>query len=128
LNYFNRFIGNLASSYSKGVVITIRVFFSLLVFGLLLSTLFPVAQIRWTADILHAASGDGGANQAGDFSDTGAANDSEDDSPQETPDSCVISRVSVSDCGSCRFLASMNKIPPSTLLVSQLLHPPTAQS
>jgi hypothetical protein len=117
-----------ASSYSKGIVITIRVFFSVLVFGLLLSILFPVAQIRWTADILHASSGDGGANQAGDFSDTGAANDPEDDSPQETSDGCVISRVSVSDCESRRFLASMNETPPSTLLVSQLLHPPTAQS
>ncbi|NOS83483.1 MAG: hypothetical protein HOP32_18090 [Nitrospira sp.] len=118
----------MASSYSKGVVIRIRVFFSVLVFGLLLSTLFPVAQIKWTADILHAASGDSGANQAGDFSDTGAATDSEDDSPQETPDGGVISRLSASDCESRRFLALMNKIPPATLLVSQLLHPPTTQS
>ena len=115
----------LASSYSNGVVATVRVFFSVLVFGLLLSIVFPVAQIRWTADIMHASSGDAGANRAGDSGDTGEVNDFEDDAPQETPDGCVIYRVTGSDCESGRFLASMSEIPPSTLLVSRLLHPPT---
>jgi hypothetical protein len=109
-------------------VTPIRFFFSVLVFGLLLSILFPVAQIRWSADIMHAAIGDGGADQTGDVGDAGAATDSEDDSSQETPEDCVVSRLSVSDCKSGRFLVSMNEIPPSTLLVSRLFHPPTSQS
>ena len=76
--------------------------------------------------MMHAAIGEGGADQDGDFNDTGAANDSEDDSPQETPEDCVISRMSVSDCESSRWHASRHEIPPATLLVSQLLHPPSA--
>ena len=109
-------------------MVTIRLFFSVLIFGLLLSILFPVAQIRWSAEILHAANGDGGANQAGDFSNTGAEADSEDDSPQETPDGGVVSRVSVSGHKSGLFHASMNEIPPSTLLAFRLFHPPTSPS
>ena len=109
-------------------MVTIRLFFSVLIFGLLLSILFPVAQIRWSAEILHAANGDGGANQAGDFSNTGAEADSEDDSPQETLDGGVVSRVSVSDCKAGQFLAWMNEIPPSTLLAFRLFHPPTSPS
>ena len=109
-------------------MVTIRLFLSILVFGLLLSVLFPVAQIRWSAEIIHAANGDGGANQTGDCNDVGAEADSEDDSPQETPDSGVVSRVSVSDCKSGLFLASMNEIPPSTLLAFRLFHPPTSPS
>jgi hypothetical protein len=109
-------------------VVTIRLFFSVLIFGLLLSILFPVAQIRWSAEILHAANGDGGANQAGDFSNTGAEADSEDDSPQEMPDGGVVSRVSVSDYMSGLFLAWMSEIPPSTLLAFRLFHPPTSPS
>ena len=99
---------------------TIRSLFSFLVFALLLCTIFPVAQIGRSVDI--------GVEQAGDFSDTGAAADSEDDSPQETPDDCVASRMSVSDCESSRSHASMNEISPSTLLISRLIHPPTARS
>jgi hypothetical protein len=109
-------------------VVTIRLFFPVLVFGLLLSILFPVAQIRWSAEILHAANGDGGANQADDLGDVGAEADSEDDSPQETLDGGVVSRVSVSDCKAGQFLAWMNEIPPSTLLAFRLFHPPTSLS
>jgi len=97
-----------------------RSFFSVLVFALLLCTIFPMAQTGRSVDI--------GVEQAGDFSDTVAATDSEDDSPQETPDDCVASRMSVSDCESSRSHASMNEIPPSTLLISRLFHPPTARS
>jgi hypothetical protein len=104
----------------EDVVATMRSFFSVLVFALLLCTIFPVAQIGRSVDI--------GVEQAGDFSDTGAATDSEDDSPQETPDDCVASRMSVSDCESSRSHASMDEIPPSTLLISRLIHPPTARS
>ena len=99
---------------------TMRSFFSVLVFTLLLCTLFPVAQIGRAVDT--------GVEQAGDFSDTGAATDSEDDSSQDTPDDCVASQVSVSDCRSGRSHASMNEIPPFTLLISRLIHPPTARS
>ena len=99
---------------------TIRSLFSFLVFALLVCTIFPVAQIGWSVDT--------GVEQAGDFSDAGAATDSEDDSSQEMPGDCVVSRLSLSDCESSRSHASMNEIPPSTLLVSQLLHPPTAHS
>ena len=99
---------------------TMRSFFSVLVFALLVCTIFPVAQIRWSVDT--------GAEQAGDFSDTAAATDFEDDSSQDTPDDCVVSQVSVSDCRSGRSHASMNEIPPFTLLISRLIHPPTARS
>ena len=107
---------------------TTRSCFSVLVFALLLCTLFPAAQIRWSFDIMCGSTGDTRSEQACDVSDTGAATDSEDDSPQEMPGDCVASGVSVSDCESSRSHASMNEIPPSTLLVSRLLHPPTAQS
>jgi len=107
---------------------TIRSFISVLVFGLLLCTVFPFAQIRWSVDIIWGSTGDTGVERAGDFSDTGTATDSEYDSSQETPDDYVASRVSVSDCESSSSLASMNEFPPSTLLVSRLLHPPTAHS
>ena len=99
---------------------TIRSLFSFLVFALLLCTIFPVAQIGWSVDT--------GAEQAGDVSATGVATDSEDDSSQDTPDDCVVSRVSLSDCKSGRSHASMNEIPPFTLLISRLIHPPTARS
>ena len=104
-----------------------RSFFSVLVFALILCTVFPVAPVRWSVDILWGSTGDTGVEQAGDFSDTVVATDSEDDSPQETPDDCVASRMSVSDCESSRSHASMNEIPLSTLLVSRLFHPPTAR-
>ena len=99
---------------------TMRSFFSVLVFTLLLCTLFPVAQIGRAVDTE--------VEQAGNFSNTWAAVDSEDDSPQETPGDCVASRVSVWDCESSRSHASMNEIPPFSLLVSRLIHPPIAHS
>lgn len=107
---------------------TIRSFSSVLVFALLLCTIFPAAQISWSFDLMYGSTGNSGSEQACEFSDAGAATDSEDDSPQEMPGDCVVSRVSVSDCESSRSHASMNEIPPSPLLVSRLLHPPTAQS
>ncbi len=100
----------------------------LLVFALLLCTLFPLAQIRWSFDSMCGSTGDTGSAQACEFSDPGVANDSGDDSPQVTPEDCVASRVTVSNCESSRSHASMNEIPPSILLVSRLLHPPTAHS
>jgi hypothetical protein len=112
----------------EGVVATIRSFFPVLVFALLLCTVFPVAQISWSFDLKCGSIGNTGSEQACEFSDAGAATDSEDDSPQEMPGDCVVSRVSVSDCESSRSHASMNEIPPSTLLVFRLFHPPTAQS
>ena len=103
-------------------------FFPVLVFGLLLCTVFPFAQISWSFDLMCGSTGDTGSEQACGFSDAGAATDSEDDSPQDMPGDCVVSRVSVSDCESSSSLASMNEMPPSTFLVSRLLHPPTAHS
>jgi hypothetical protein len=100
----------------------------MLVFVLLLCTVFPAAQIGWSFNIVCGSTGDTGSGQACDFNDAGEVTDSEDDSPQETPEDCVTSRVSVSDCQSSHSHASMDEIPPSTLLVSQLLHPPTAHS
>ncbi len=110
----------------EGVVATIRSFFSVLVFALLLFTVFPVAQISWSFDLRCGSTGNTGSEQACEFSDAGAVTDSEDDSPQEMPGDCLVSRVSVSDCESSRSHASMNEIPLSLLLVSRLLHPPTA--
>ena len=124
LKTFHGLIGNLV--LIEGVVATIRSFFPVLVFALLLWTVFPVAQISSSFDLTCGSTGNTGSEQAREFSDAGAATDSEDDSPQEMPGDCVVSRVSVSDCESSRSHASMNEIPPSTLLVSRLLHPPTA--
>ena len=108
-------------------MVTIRSCLSILVFALLLlCTVFPAAQMGWTSDIVCGSIGDTGSGYACDFSDAGEATDSEDDSPQEVLDGCVVSRVSVSDCESSRFHASMVETPPSTLLISQLIHPPTA--
>ena len=101
-------------------MVTIRSLFSFLVFALLVCTLFSAAQIGWSVDT--------GAEQVGDVSATGVATDFEDDSSQDTPDDCVVSRVSLSDCKSGRSHASMNEIPPFTILISRLIHPPTARS
>jgi hypothetical protein len=109
-------------------VATIRLFSSILVFALLLCTVLPAAQIGWPFNSMCGSTGNTGSEQACEFSDTRAATDSEDDSPQETLGDCVASRVSVSDCESSRSHTSMNEIPPSTLLVFRLFHPPTAQS
>ena len=108
---------------------TIRSSFSILVFALLLCSVFPLEQIRWSFDIKCSSSiGNTGGEQTCDFSDAGAVAESEGDSPQEMQDDYFASGVSVSDCGSSRSDASMNEIPQSTLLASQLFHPPTARS
>ena len=112
----------------EGVVATIRSFSSVLVFALLLCTVFPVPQISWSFDLICGSTGNTGGEQACEFSDAGAVTNSGDDSPQEMPGDCLVSRVTVSDCESSRSHASMNEMPPSTLLVSRLLHPPTAHS
>jgi len=109
-------------------VATIRSFSSILVFALLLCTVFPAAQIGWPFNSMCGSTGNTESEQACEFSDAGAATDSEDDSPQEMPGDYVASRVSVSDCESSRSHTSMNEIPPSTLLVFRLFHPPTVQS
>jgi hypothetical protein len=111
------------------VVAIIRSCFSVLVFALLLCSVFPVEQVRWAADsIVCGSAGETGHEQTCDSRATGAATESGDDSSQEMQDDYVTSGVSVSDCGSSRTHASMNENPPSTLLVFQLLHPPTVQS
>jgi hypothetical protein len=113
----------------ESVVAIIRSCFSVLVFALLLCSVFPVEQVRWAADsILCGSTDETGHERACDSRDSGAATESGDDSSQEMQDDCVTSGVSVSDCASSRTHASMNENPPSTLLVSQLLHPPTIHS
>jgi hypothetical protein len=107
-------------------VVTIRSFFSILVFMLFLCTVFPAAQIEWPFNIACGSTCDTGNGQVHDFGDAGKATDSEDDLPQESPEDCVVSRLSISDCESSRFLVSLNETPPSTLLVSRLFHPPTS--
>lgn len=92
---------------------------------LLLCTLFLASQIGWSSDMLCGSTGDTGSGEACEFNDAVEATDSEDDSPQEAVEDCVVSRLSVSDCESSRLYALMKEVPPSTLLVSQLLHPPT---
>jgi hypothetical protein len=118
-----------SSSYLlKGAVATIRSFFSILVFMLLLCTLFPAGQIGWSFNSLCDSTGDTGRAQACDFSDGWEAADFEDDSPQEANEGRVTFHMGGSDCESSRSHASIDEIPPSTLFVSQLLHPPTAHS
>ena len=110
-------------------MITIRLCFSVLIFGLLLSTtIFPAVQIGWSFNILCGSTGDTGSGQTCDFSEAGVVADSEDDSPQETPDGYVVSRVRASDGESRRLHALMDESPPSILLVSLLIHPPSASS
>lgn len=112
----------------KSVVAIIRSCFSVLVFALVLCSVFPVEQVRWTVDSTCESAGGTGHEQACGFNDTGAATESEDDSPQGMQDDCVASGVSVSDCGLSRSHAPMNEIPLSTLLISRLIHPPTSLS
>jgi hypothetical protein len=113
----------------ESVVAIIRSCFSVLIFALLLCSVFPVEQVRWAADSsVCGSTGETGHEQACDSRDTGAATESGDDSSQEMQDDYVTSGVSVSDCGLSRTHASMNENPPSTLLVFQLLHPPTLHS
>ena len=119
---------SLSSYLLKGAVATIPSSASLLVFTLLLCTVFPSTQIGWSFNGICGSVGDTGSGHTCDFSDAGEATDSEDDSQQEAPEGCIVSRVSVSDCEASRFLASMNELPPTTLLISRLLHPPTAHS
>lgn len=108
---------------------TIRSCFSVLVFTLLLCSVFPLEQIRWSFDIKCSSSTDATrGEQTCDFSDAGAVTESEGDSPQEMQDDYVASGVSVSDCGSSCSHALMNEVFQSTLLASQLFHPPTARS
>ena len=129
LTHFKNQLTTSSSLYLlKGTVATIRSCFSILVFVLLLCTVFPAGQVAWSFNGMVGSTGDTGSGQACDFSDAGEAADSEDDSPQETPEDCVTSRVNVSDCQSSRSHASKDEIPPSPLLVFQLLHPPTAHS
>ena len=118
-----------SSSYLlNGAVVTIRSCASFLALALLVCTVFPSAQIGWSFNIMCGSTGDTESGQTCNISNTMEATDFEDDSPQETPEDYVVSRVSVSDCELSRFLASMNELPPSTLLISRLIHPPTAHS
>jgi hypothetical protein len=111
------------------VVTIIRSCFSVLVFVLLLCSVLPVEQVKWAAEsVLCGSTDETGHEQTCDFRETGAATESEDDSSQEMQDDYITTGVSVSDCGSRRTYASMNQNPPSILLISQLLHPPTAHS
>ena len=112
----------------KDVVLKIRSLCFIFVCALLLCTVFPAGQVGWSFTVVCGSTGDTGSGHACDFSDAGEAADSEDDSPQETPEDCVTSRMSVSDCQLSRLHAWVDEVPPSTLLVSQLLHPPTAHS
>jgi hypothetical protein len=98
------------------------------VFALFLCTLFPAGKIGWSFNNLCDSTGDAGSGQACEFSDAWEAPDFEDDSLQEASENYVASRMSASDCRSSLSHALMDEIPPSTLLVSQLLHPPTAHS
>jgi hypothetical protein len=128
VNFSTKLLTISLSSYLKGVVTTVRSFsFVLAFFALLLCTLFPVAQIGWSINIAYGSTGDSGSGEACEFSDAMETTDSEDDSPQEALEDCVDSRMSVSDCESSRTHALINEIPPLTLLVSRLLHPPTAK-
>src|SRR5256885_1981896 len=69
------------------VVAIIRSCFSVLVFALLLCSVFPVEQVRWAADSIVCGSiGETGHEQACDSRDTGAATESGDDSSQEMQD------------------------------------------
>ena len=107
---------------------TIRSLCSIFVFVLLLCIAFPAAQIGWPGNILCDSTGDTGSGHACDFNDGWEAADFEDDSPQDTLEDCVAYRVNMSDCQSSRSHASVDEISQSTLLISQLLHPPTAHS
>jgi len=129
LTHFKNVLTTSSSSYLlKGAVTTIRSLCFIFVFALLLCTVFPAAQIGWSFNGICGSTGDTGSGQACEFNDAWEATDSEDDSPQDTLEDCVAFRVNMSDCQSSRSHASVDKISPSTLLVSQMLHPPTAHS
>ena len=127
-DHVSEHIGSLVK-LMESVVTIIRSCFSVLVFALLLCSVLPVEQVKWAANsVLCGSAGETGHEQTCNFRDTGPATESEDDSPQAMQDDYVTTGVSVSDCGSSSTHAWMNENPPSTLLVSQLLHPPTIHS
>ena len=109
-------------------MVTIRSFSSILIFALLLLAVFPVEQVDWPFNFKYDTTGDTGNGQARVFIDAGEATDFEDDSPQEMLEDCVASRLNVLDCQSSRSHVSTTETPQSTLLISRLFHPPTAQS
>jgi len=128
VNYSTKLLTIALPSYLKGVVTTVRSFsFVLAFFALLLCTLFPVAQIGWSINIAYGSTGDTGSGESCEFSDAMETTDSEDDSFQDALGDCVVTRMSVSGCESSRTHALINEIPPLILLVSRLLHPPTAK-
>jgi len=99
--------------------------FSVLVLTLLVCSVLPVEQLGWAVESTCGSTGGTGHEQACGFSDTGAATESEGNSPQDTPDDYVASGVNVPDCGSSHLHAWMNRIPSPALLDSRLVHPPT---
>jgi hypothetical protein len=127
LIYVEKHIGLLLLLMER-VVAMIRSCFSALVFALLLCNVFPVEQIGWAVEGISDSTGDAGHEQTGDFRDIRAATESETDPLQETPDDCVAYEVGVLDCGSSRSQILTKEVPPSILLVSRLLHPPTTHS
>ena len=114
--------------FIESFVTMIRSWLSVFVFALLLGSVFPVEQISWAVDSMHGSTDDTESEQGGNFSGASAANESEGDSQQETPDDCVAFGMSVSACRSSGFYTSLNEIPPSTLLVSRLFEPPAVHS
>ncbi len=113
----------------ENVVVMIRSCFSVLFFALLLCSVFPVEEVRWVADsMICGSAGDSGDEQACEVGSIGLATESGDDSSQEMQDDCVSSGVSVSGCGSNHSHTPMSGLPPPTLLISKLFHPPTAHN
>lgn len=95
---------------------------SILILLLLMYSVLPVTQLGWSMDL---RSGNACAGSGDRAADTGEANDSEDESSQETLDDCLVSEPRTFDHVSTIHHAAMSVVPPSALLVSCLFHPPT---
>lgn len=99
-----------------------RSFISMLILSLLMYSVWPVAQLGWSMDLL---SGDVCGGVGDHVADPGEANDLEDESSQETLDDCLVSEPRAFDHVSTIHHAAMSVVPPSALLASCLFHPPT---
>lgn len=99
-----------------------RLFFQKVTLLLLLYALFPLTQQGWSPYVLSVAGQMGFDDQAA----AGAAsNDSESESPEETPDDCAFSQPRLLRCAATAPYDGITILPPQMFALSSLFHPPS---
>jgi len=99
-----------------------RLFFQKVTLLLLLYALFPLTQQGWSPYVLSVAGQMGFDDQA---SAGATSNDSETESPEETPDDCAFSQPRLLRCASTAPYVGITILPPHMLELSSLFHPPS---